>query len=153
MRIAAGVLIIIAATLDLFGSFGYLLVGGASSAVGQASSQAARGELTEEDAKKAAEELATGAKKAGAMWTAYGAFLLVLAGMGIATGVVLFREKAAMFAIVTGALQVAADGISVVSWGHVGITNLLGFAAGALAILAAMSYKNKVAGAAPVATM
>ncbi len=85
-------------------------------------------------------------KEAGPMLSVLGIGFLALFGLGIAAGVVLFMEKAAVFAMIVGVLQVLADGGSLA---FVGLTpyNISGILVGALVVVAAVSYKNKPAAA------
>jgi hypothetical protein len=85
------------------------------------------------------------AKTVGVVGTAamaLGAMFLVVGGLGIACGVVLFMEKAATFALVVGLLQIAAEAVSCFLWFTVGPINLLAFVAGFLVIVAALSYRK-----------
>lgn len=157
MRIAAGVLLIIASVLNLIAGLGYATVGGAGSAVGdvamqaaasQAASQAAAGSMdaaTLAEQKKATEDaakaLGEATKGAGGLLF-FGIFLVVLFGLQIAGGVVLFREKAAGFALIVGVLSIAGEGIGAYLTAF-GVMNILGIVAGLLAIVASRGYANK----------
>ena len=142
MRIFAGVLIIVVAVLDLFGSLGYLGVGAFTRGVGQVGDKAADAaakddpSVDREKAKAAADKIET----AGIKFQLQGLFLLAMGGMGIAAGVMLFRAKAASFVLLVGVLQIVADGISCALLQHVGVTNIVAMAVGALVILTALTY-------------
>lgn len=154
MRIAAGVLIIIVSFFDLFAGFGYALGGalisGGSDLQAKIANEAAR---QAKDA-KTAQEVKELTQKLGEAGTAYGGaamlfgvFLLAMCGLCIAAGVVLFREKAATFALIVGVLQLGAEGV-----GFVIIPGIspLGIAIKAFVILSAvlvivgaLSYRGK----------
>jgi hypothetical protein len=95
MRIAAGVLIIIAAVLDLFGGATLTIFGGAvaggSTLVKDAIQKAAQ-ETKDPEAIRKAQTITTGGQAIGGGMMAYGLFLLVMGGLCIAAAVVLFRE-------------------------------------------------------------
>jgi len=85
---------------------------------------------------------------------AFGFFLLVMCGLGIAGGVVLFMQKAPKFALVVGILQLIAEVIGlVILLGANIITALPGLLAGVFVIIAAIGYLNKPAATAPAPTM
>lgn len=124
MRVAAGVLLIIAAVFNLFAGLAYL--GGGGLAAGVGSMDEFGGE-------------ATGLVAGGAMLMAVGVFLLVSVGILIAGAVFLFQQKKPGFALAAGVMAIAAEvfGILLSSFG---IMNILGLVAGVLAIIAAKSY-------------
>ncbi len=170
MKIAAGVLIIVVAVLDLIAGFGYVIGGGATSAVGQGVEAGGKaigdsgGELVPsfpgasqdpfaKEAKQAFGQGAAGIQTAGktiqakgAQWTLLGLFQLAVGGLGIAAGVVLFQAKAAIFAMVVGGLQILADLISCVSWASVGVTNILAIAVGGFVIYVGSTYMKALPG-------
>jgi hypothetical protein len=154
MRIAAGVLLIIAGVFNLFGGGGYVACGGASSAMGGAMKSgslaefAASGAQTEEDKeqirqaaaandaelKRAGSELS----QAGGGMVALGLFLLVVFGLQIAGAVFLFKNSKKTFVLVVAGLTILAEllGIAVTAFGW---TKAVGVVAGVLAIVAALS--------------
>ena len=144
MRIAAGVLILIAAVMDLLGGAGYLILGGVAAAGGQvadAVNKAQQIQFKDMPAKQA--QAATDTLKfAGSIGLAFGAFLWVLTGLAIACGVVLFREKAAVFALIVGVLQLMAEGVPLATFGF-NPFQIPGIVAGILVIVAAVSYPKK----------
>ena len=149
MRIAAGVLLIIAAVFNLFASLGYL--GGGAATAGLSglsetsieSSMLEDGSMTAEEM-AAAEEFSSNMKGAGGILLAMGVFLLVSVGILIAGAVFLFQAKKAKFAMGAGVMALLAEvfGILITSFG---IMNAVGLVAGVLTIIAANSYSNKVA--------
>ena len=151
MRIAAGVLIIIAAVLDLIAGFGYAFVGGATAGGSNILQQAAQQAAKQSKDEKAAKEVQAAADKFGQIGTAaggglmaFGFYLLVLSGLGIAAAVVLFREKAATFALVVGVLQLVAEIIGLVIFmGANIILAIPGIVAGIFVIIAALGYRGK----------
>ncbi|GMT49153.1 MAG: hypothetical protein IEMM0008_0692 [bacterium] len=153
MNIAAGVLIIVVAVIfNLFGGLAYMAGGAAGSMLSGGLSELQK-EAMKESMKKKGKHMSAEAKKnmekglatiknAGTGLLAFGVFLLVLFGMEIGAGVVLFMKKAKMFIMVVGGLEVIADivgGIMV----NFGIASILGLAAGILAIIAAQMMQPK----------
>lgn len=159
MRIAAGVILIIAAVINLFAAFGYLaggaMVGGAGklqNMVAEESKKQGR-ELTEEQ-KRSFEQLDAASAKLGASAGAlmgFGVFLFVTVGTSIAGAVCLFRSKAAKFIIVSAALAIGAEVIGSVIIGF-GIGKILGLVGGILAILGARQIMAKNAAPAAAAS-
>jgi hypothetical protein len=154
MRIAAGVLLIIASILNLVAGLGYTAVGGGGAALGnaaaeavasQAASQAAAGQKVDPELQKqneeAAKKLGEATQGAGGLLF-FGIFLVVLFGLQIAGGVVLFREKAAGFAMIVGVLSIVGEGVGAYLTAF-GVMNILGLVAGLLAIIASRGYANK----------
>jgi len=167
MRIAAGVMIILCGLWSGCLGAGMTVLGGAASAVGSAVGDAA--EEAKSDAAAAgidtdgadeASEAADDVAAAGALVMVVGVFLIVLFGIDIAAGVVLFRQKAAGFAKVAGILTiVVALALAYVSLGAGAaglMTPLFFIVTGVLTILAAKGYADgggePAAPAAPPAT-
>lgn len=156
MRIAAGVILIIAAVINIVAALGYLGGGALSSAGGATAFSKA---LQEESGKSAntAETNAALAKIAQATDNApsgktlmgFGGFLLVTVVTSIAGAVCLFRGKAAKFIIVAALLAAGAEigGIVLLRFG---IMNIAGLVGAALALISARSIMAKAAAAAPV---
>ncbi len=98
MRVAAGVLLIIAAVINLFASLGYLGCGAATTGLSSVSESVIEasliedGAMTQEEAREAA-ELTNNMKGAGGMLMGMGVFLLVSVGILIAGAVFLFQAK------------------------------------------------------------
>ena len=147
MRVAAGVLLIIAAVINLFASLGYLGGGAATTGLSSVSESVIEasliedGAMTQEEAREAA-ELTNNMKGAGGMLMGMGVFLLVSVGILIAGAVFLFQSKKAKFAMGAGIMALAAEGlgIAIISFG---VMNLIGLVAGVLAIIAARSYSSQ----------
>ena len=150
MRIAAGVLLIIAAVLNLLASFAYLGGGAATTGLSDVSEQAieaslmeAESEMTAEE-REAASEIAGNIKGAGGMWMAMGVFLLVSVGILIAGAVFLFQSKQPKFAMASGIVALVAEGLGIALTAF-GVMNLVGLVAGVLTIFAARSYMSPAA--------
>jgi len=157
MRIAAGVLIIIASVFDLVAGIGYAFVGGAASVgsdiVQQAAKQAAQ-KSNDPAAQQAAAKVGQTMTAIGGGIMFFGLFLLVMFALNIAAAVVLFQQKAAMFALIVGILEIVACIIGLVLWGGINIiTTIPGLVAGVFVIIAAIGYLNKPAATAPAPTM
>ncbi|MGI9271206.1 MAG: hypothetical protein ACR2QT_05480 [Woeseiaceae bacterium] len=144
MRVAAGVLLILAAVINLFASLGYLGGGAATTGLSGMSESAVEasllesGDMTEEEAREMA-EMSSDMKGAGGMLMAMGVFLLVSVGILIAGAVFLFQSKNAKFATAAGVMALAAEGLGIAITSF-GVMNLIGLVAGVLAIIAARSY-------------
>jgi hypothetical protein len=153
MRIAAGVLIIISAVIELIAGLGLTAFGGLTAGGSKLVEQAAQDVAAKSKDPKAMEAAA----KIGDVGTAlgggiliYGLFLLLVCGLDIAAAVVLFREKAPMFALGAGILQLVACTISLVLTGGATIfLNIVGIIAGVFVVIAALGYRSKTP--APVA--
>lgn len=142
MRVAAGVCLILAAVLNLFGALGYLGGGAATtglSHLGQvALEEQARQQGTEiSEADKAQMEIATGVGKGiGGLLLAMGIFLLVSTGILIAGAVFLFNSSHWKFVMVSGVVAIAAEvfGILLTTFGMMNVMGLIG---GVLALIVA----------------
>ena len=153
MNIAAGVLIIIAAILNIMGGCTYAVGGALAGGVGEMGSELATGlEEMEAEAGEGGEEgsakVAEGSedlKTAGAGLTLWGYALFAIAGIMIAGAVFLFQKSKAVFVIVTGVLAIGAEvgGILITQFG---VMNVCGLVAGVLAILAARSFPTSASG-------
>lgn len=129
MRVAGGVILIIAAVINLFAAISYFAIGGTAKlaaggtsafekAVADAKKQQGR-EMTAEDNEAMAKIDAAAGKvsaSAGALM-GFGVFLLVTVGTSIAGAVCLFRSKAAKFIIAASALAILAEVMSSVIFG------------------------------------
>jgi len=122
MRVAAGVILIIAAVINLFAALGYLasgaLVGGAgkfTNMVAEESKKQGR-ELTEEQKQQFAQINEASGKMGGSAGAlmGFGVFLFVTVGTSIAGAVCLFRRKAVKFIIIAAALAIGAEVLSAV---------------------------------------
>jgi hypothetical protein len=149
MRIAAGIILIIAAVINIVAALGYL-GGGALSSAGGASALSKA--LQEESAKSANTadtsaalaklQQATDNAPSGKALMGFGAFLLVTVVTSIAGAVCLFRSKAAKFVIVASGLALAAEVIGSLIIGF-GPGKILGLVGGILGILGARSIMAK----------
>ena len=159
MRVAAGVLLIVAAALNLFGGLGYLVGGGLASGSGAFMNKVAdemeastasdpnapkidRTEMNEATGKIAA---------AGGLLMAFGLYLLVACGVMITGAVYLFKGKAATFIFVAAAMAIIAEaaGMGITGFGPM---KLPGIVAGIFAVIGAMDIKKKAAPVAQEAT-
>jgi len=151
MRIAAGVILIIAAVINIVAALGYL-GGGALSSAGGAS---ALSKALQEESGKSANTAETNAALAklqqatdnapsGKTLMGFGGFLLVTVVTSIAGAVCLFRGKAAKFIIVAALLAAGAEigGIVLLRFGAANIAGLVG------AVLALVSSRSIMAKAA-----
>lgn len=148
MRIAAGVLLIIAAVINLFASLGYLGGGAATSGLGSVGDtmieeQMAAGGMSAEEIEDAT-EISSGLQGAGGVWMAMGIFLLVSVGVLIAGAVFLFQTKQAKFALGAGVMALVGEGLGMALTSF-GVMNLIGLVGGVLAIVAARSYMSPTA--------
>ena len=152
MRIAAGVLILVVAVMNLMGGCTYTvgggLIGGGAQFAEDIGKEAAD-ESGDPDAAAQLEKLkaTTGdAKAAGGTFLLWGVFLLVLAGLQIAAGVQLFRAKGAGLIKTAAGLEVLSDVVTV-AWFGTFIMAGLGLVA---AIMAFVSSNEISADPAPV---
>lgn len=157
MRIAAGVLLIIASLFNGCAGFKYGIQGGATAAADQAAGgvsnavvegggQGLSAEQAEEMKKQLKDSL--GPDNAAAGLATLGIFLLVMFGLQIAGAVMLFIAKSAMLVLVIGVLGIAAEviGPAVYNAGF-GMVNIFGLIASLLAIIASRTYSGKAAAA------
>lgn len=146
MRKVAGVLLIIAACLNLFASVGYLLGGaltaGVSMGVNSLGTELA-GELASQQGQALSPEFADGMDRvadvgmaAGGALVVFGAFLLVAFAVLIAGAVFLFKGARPKFIFAAGVTAMVAE-VGGVYLAQFGITNLVGLVGGALALLCA----------------
>ena len=141
MNIAAGVLIIIAAVLNIMGGCTYAVGGALVGGAGEMSSEFAEA-VAAEGGEEASAEFADGAAEAqaiGAGLTFFGYALFVIAGIMIAGSVFLFKKTKAGFVMLTGVLAIGAEvgGILII---QLGIMNVVGLVAGIFAIIASRSF-------------
>ncbi|MBW2702423.1 MAG: hypothetical protein JRF33_16510 [Deltaproteobacteria bacterium] len=171
MRIAAGILLIIAAIFNVIAGGTYAAAGFAGSAIEEADKAAggdakdaldavkkAAGEAATEGAADAQDVAAFGDAVAGAQEFAstkglfFGLFLLVLFVLQIVCAILLFIGKAKTFILVVAGLSILAEIGGVVLFAIVsfGFTNIFGVLGGGLAIAGAMGI-GKVKDAPPAA--
>ncbi len=147
MRVAAGVLLILAAVINLFASLGYLGGGAATTGLSGFSESAIEasliesGDMTAEEASEVA-EISGGMKGAGGMLMGMGVFLLVSVGILIAGAVFLFQSKNATFATAAGVMALVGEGLGMAITSF-GVMNLIGLVAGVLTIIAARSFGSQ----------
>ena len=145
MRIAAGVLLIIAAVINLFASLGYLGGGAVTTGLGSVSETAIESSLMSADPSMdpaeaaAAAEVSSDFRSAGGVLMGMGVFLLVSVGIFIAGAVFLFQSKNAKFAMAAGIMALVGEGLGIAITSF-GIMNVIGLVAGILTIIAAKSY-------------
>ena len=156
MRIAAGIILIIAAVINIVAALGYLGGGALSSAGGSSAlskalqeESAKQGNAAETSAALAKLQQATDNAPSGKALMGFGAFLLVTVVTSIAGAVCLFRGKAAKFIIAAALLAAGAEigGIVLLRFGAANIAGLLG---AVLALVSARSIMAKTAAAMPV---
>ncbi len=144
MRVAAGVILIIAAIFNLLASLGYLAGGAATSGVASMADSAyvQSQDLTDEQ-KEEIERVKDEIGGSGIGLMAFGVFLLVSVGILIAGAVFLFQDKKPQFIMVAGGMAILAEviGILITTFG---VTNILGLVGGVLAIIAAKSMSGGV---------
>lgn len=152
MRIAAGVLLIIAAVFNGCEGAAYSFVGTVASGAGDFADEMNKaaeeaGGTTSAEAAEAAEAISSG----GTMYMIYGLFLLLVFGLQIGAGVVLFMQKAKGFVIVTAVLSIIAGGLSFYTTSTLpggsffSITGVLGILAAIFAFLGAGQYEEGAA--------
>jgi hypothetical protein len=140
MRTAAGVILIIAAVLNLMASLGYLGGGALTQGVSDAAIYAEQqsGEKMTAEQKAAIDKVQDEVGGSGIGLMAFGVFLLVSVGILITGAVFLFKNTNPQFIMVAGVIAIAAEAIgSLLS--SFGVMNILGLVGGILAILAAKS--------------
>ncbi|MFN3197120.1 MAG: hypothetical protein ACE366_01710 [Bradymonadia bacterium] len=155
MRIAAGVLIIITAIFNLIGGLGYGAVGAGGAAVNSAAESGTISATNPDGSKKTAEQIkaeeetlkaAASATENAGLLGIFGIFLMIVGGLQIAGGVMLFMQKAANFVLIIAALGIIGElgGIFLTTFG---IMNIVGLVACALALVASRSYAGGAAAA------
>jgi len=150
MRIAAGVILILAAVINLFAAIGYFTIGGAGklAAIGAEEAKKSNDPNATAEAKEAMAKLDAASKQLGASGGAmmgFSAYLLVTVGTSIAGAVCLFRKKAAKFILVASVLAIGAEVIGSVIIGF-GPGKILGLVGGILGLLAARGIMATNAG-------
>ena len=139
MKVTAGVLLIVAAIFNLFGSLGYLLGG---SLFGGGAALLGSIEVPDQAVADTAGTAALAMGAGSALLMALGIFLIVSVGILIAGAVFLFKNSKPGFIKVAGGVAIAAEvfGIALVTFG---VINVVGLVAGILAIIAAIGMKPK----------
>ncbi len=145
MRVAAGVILIIAAIFNLLASLVYLGGGAATSSLGNMADSAYVQSQDMTDAEKAElEKITDGAGSSGILMMAFGVFLLVSVGILIAGAVFLFQDKKPQFIMVAGGMAIVAEVIGILIT-QFGVTNTIGLVGGILAIISAKSMGGAAA--------
>jgi hypothetical protein len=163
MRIAAGIILIIAAIFNVVGGAAYVLGGGAAT-LGGAAVEALAEEAGKEAGADAAEvakvtEGASEVKGQGIGVMIFGLFLWAMFVLQIVAAVFLFISKSKMFIFVIAGLSIVAEILGMIisssilpEGGGFGWTNLFGLVGGVLAFLGAAAIgKAAAAPAAPAA--
>jgi len=161
MKIAAGIILIVAAIMNIFGGSKFVLTGGAATVGAMAADalneEAAKQGIEVDEAAKAQLKEGTGELKTlGTGHLVFGLFLWVMFVMQIVGAVFLFISKSKMFIFIVAVLSVLAEVGSMVLTpdflgGGFGWTNIFGLLGGVLAFVAAMSIGKAAAPAAPAA--
>ncbi len=139
MRVAAGVILIIAAVFNLLASLGYLAGGAATTGVSNmANSEYAQTQNLTEEQKAEMEKFQDEVGGTGIGFMAFGVFLLVSVGILIAGAVFLFQNKKPQFIMVAGGMAILAEVIGILIT-NFGVTNTIGLVGGVLAIICAKS--------------
>ena len=146
MRVAAGVLILVVAVMNLVGGCGYTvgggLMGGGAGMLEEAAGELSKAAEESGDVEAAAELGAfdgSEAKSTGGKLMLWGVLLLILAGLQIAAGVQLFRAKGAVLIYIAAGLEILGDGVTM----YLAETYLwagLGLIAAIMAILSAKEF-------------
>jgi hypothetical protein len=143
MRIAAGVVLIIAGLFNIFGAIKYIgvgaFVGGGNKLVDMAAQQSKK-DGRAFDEQKARESVGEAKAAMGAppgVWLAFGSFMFVTVGTSIACAVCLFRGKAPIFCIVACLMALAAEIVSIVLTNFGPIKNGFGIVGAILGLVGA----------------
>ncbi len=149
MRVAAGVILILAAIIDLFAGIGYMTVGAVAANAGKVE-KAIEKNVRENGGFNAADRRAidkfdttqkTKVEKEGGGLLLFGIFLLVTVGTSIAAAVLLFMQRRPAFIIVAGSMAILGEvvGILLIKFG---VANVFGLVGGLFAIIAAVGIMN-----------
>ena len=159
MRIAAGIVLIVAALMNGCAGVTYAGFGAAANVVGKAGtslSQAAEAEMAKQGNTMSAKDKAEFEKGMGKLQAAggglmfLGIFLFVMLGLQIGAAIVLFMQKAKTFVLVVAVLGILAEVAGMVLTSSFHPLGLIGIVGSVLAFLAARSYAQS-APAAPAA--
>lgn len=140
LAIIAGILLILAAQVNLFGAAVCFVGGTFASDLGSVSDVPevdASGNPQPQREIKPLVEL-------GTFFYVLGIVLLLLVALTVTAAIMLFLAKAPTFVLVAAGLQIMADLISYWALEIIGWLNLTGLIAGALAMAAALSIKKKI---------
>ncbi len=143
MKVTAGVILIIAAIVNIFASLGYLAGGTVATSMSSGVTSAAAAEKAP-NVNKAASEVASGLAKSGGIALLVGIVILIAAGLMIAGAVMCFMDKNAGIILAAAILAIVAELLGMYMT-NFGVMNLPGLVAGVLAYLASSSIKNSEA--------
>lgn len=147
MRVAAGVILIIAAVFNLMAALLYLGGGAATTGVSSlAESEYMQSQNLTDEQRAEIEKVQDEVGNTGIGFMAFGVYLLVSVGILIAGAVFLFQNKKPQFIMVAGIMAIVAEVIGILIT-NFGVTNTIGLVGGVLAIIAA-----KTMGGAPAPT-
>jgi len=143
MKVTAGVILIIAAVLNIFASLGYLTAGAATTSMSSGMKDAVAASKAP-DANKVQNDIASGMAKSGGIALLAGIVILIAGGLMIAGAVMCFMDKNAGIILAAAILAIVAEllGIYMTSFG---VMNILGLVAGVFAFMAYSSIKNSQA--------
>ncbi|TDR22406.1 hypothetical protein [Marinicella litoralis] len=145
MRVAAGVILIIAAIFNLLASLVYLGGGAATTSLSNVADSAyVQSQQMTEAEKAELEKFQDEAGGSGILMMAFGVFLLVSVGILIAGAVFLFQDKKPQFIMVAGGMAIVAEVIGILVT-QFGVTNTIGLVGGILAIISAKSMGGSAA--------
>jgi hypothetical protein len=155
MNIAAGVLLIIAAVINIIGGLGSSVAGAVvntgADIVGEASTEIGAEAGGEAGAEFAAggQEVSDGIAEVGALFHLYGYALYAVAALMIAGSVFLFKKDKAGFVLLVGILCIALElySLIIIKSGAVPHLNAIGLVAGLLTIIASRSFSSAAAAA------
>ena len=159
MRIAAGIVLIVAALMNGCAGVTYAGFGAAANVVGKAGgslSAAAETEMAKQGNMMSAKDKAEFEKGMGKLQAAggglmiLGIFLFVMLGLQIGAAVVLFMQKAKGFVLIVAALGIVAEVVGMVITSSFHPLGLIGIGGSVLAFIAAQGY-GKAGPAAPPA--
>lgn len=150
MNIAAGVLLIIAAVINIIGGLGSNVVGAVGDAVADGVEGASQGIANEAGGEAGAEisaggqEVADDISEGAAGFHLYGYALYAVAGLMIAGAVFLFKKDKAGFVMLVGILCIALElySLIIIKGGAVPHLNAIGLVAGLLTIIASRSFPS-----------
>ncbi|WP_154222934.1 hypothetical protein [Marinicella rhabdoformis] len=139
MKVAAGVILIIAALFNLFAGLAYLGGGAATSGLSGAvnSEYVQQNEMTSEQ-RAELDRVTKEVGSSGMGFMAFGVYLLVSVGILIAGAVFLFTNKKPQFIMIAGGMAILGEVIGILITAF-GITNIVGIVGGVLAIICAKS--------------
>lgn len=148
MRIVAGIILIVAATVNVLGG-GIYLLGGALTTGGMTTDAEVGIEAAGTQSAQIVEETKKDSSGNGVFWVGFGFFLWVLFVLQIIGAIMLFRDRAQMFIFIVCVLSVFAEIVGQVNVGFV-FWQVFGLVGGVLGFIAAFGI-GKVEAAPPAA--